>query len=161
MITTSYGNPSHKLESPTIKGAAIEMKSTWVIITMAAASIFTGSFDKVAGTGGELTFGRSFQGFPTKMTGYYAYTPAKISNAKANPGNLGNGDMDYCSIYIALCTKRYELSTNTKVLFDPDDATVLAYGELFGNSIVGNMNAPEGKDAYENLVLTYNIKKII
>ena len=56
---------------------------------------------------------------------------------KVDP-DLKSGDSDQCIIYIALCTKNYEIRTNPKSrqLFDPNDASVIAYGELVAKEAV-------------------------
>lgn len=99
----------------------------------AAGNIFTGTFDGTDGTNGILTFGRPFDGsHPIKLRGWINYRPATVSYSE---GGLEKGDMDQGHIYIALTTKTYKVETkNTsdhpRVLFDPNDSGVLAYGEL-------------------------------
>lgn len=68
---------------------------------------------------GILSFGQPFTAKPTKLTGYYKYTPVNIDymeqwDSKVDP-DLKSGDSDQCIIYIALCTKNYEIRTNPKV----------------------------------------------
>ena len=99
------------------------------------------------GTNGILSFGQPFTAKPTKLTGYYKYTPVNIDymeqwDSKVDP-DLKSGDSDQCIIYIALCTKNYEIRTNPKSrqLFDPNDASVIAYGELVAKEAVSGEEA--------------------
>ena len=96
---------------------------------------------------GVLSFGQPFTAKPTKLTGYYKYTPVNIDymeqwDSKVDP-DLKSGDSDQCIIYIALCTKNYEIRTNPKSrqLFDPNDASVIAYGELVAKEAVSGEEA--------------------
>ena len=71
--------------------------------------MFTGNFVDIDGTNGILSFGQPFTAKPTKLTGYYKYTPVNIDymeqwDSKVDP-DLKSGDSDQCIIYIALCTK--------------------------------------------------------
>ncbi len=74
-------------------------------------------FVDIDGTNGILSFGQPFiTAKPTKLTGYYKYTPVNIDymeqwDSKVDP-DLKSGDSDQCIIYIALCTKNYEIRTN-------------------------------------------------
>ena len=63
-------------------------------------------------------------------------------DSKVDP-DLKSGDSDQCIIYIALCTKNYEIRTNPKSrqLFDPNDASVIAYGELVAKEAVSGEEA--------------------
>lgn len=99
----------------------------------AAGNIFVGTYDGTDGTDGILTFGRPFNGsHPVKLRGWANYRPGTVEYAG---GGLSKGDTDQGMIYIALTTKTYKIETkNTsshpRVLFDPNDAGVLAYGEI-------------------------------
>lgn len=116
-------NPTSPEESVVVKGKAAKLQSTWIgfigIGAFASASMFTGNFVDIDGTNGILSFGQPFTAKPTKLTGYYKYTPVNIDymeqwDSKVDP-DLKSGDSDQCIIYIALCTKNYEIRTNPKV----------------------------------------------
>ena len=99
----------------------------------AAGNLFVGSYDGTDGTDGILTFGRPFNGsHPVKLRGWAHYRPGTVEYAG---GGINKGDTDQGNVYVALTTKTYKIETkNTsshpRVLFDPNDAGVLAYGEV-------------------------------
>jgi len=149
--TAGENNPTSPEESVVVKGKAAKLQSTWIgfigIGAFASASMFTGNFVDIDGTNGILSFGQPFTAKPTKLTGYYKYTPVNIDymeqwDSKVDP-DLKSGDSDQCIIYIALCTKNYEIRTNPKSrqLFDPNDASVIAYGELVAKEAVSGEEA--------------------
>ena len=105
-----------------------------IIGKFAAGNIFAGTYDGTDGTDGILTFGRPFNGtHPVKLRGWANYRPGTVD--KYAGGGLSKGDTDQGMVYVALTTKTYKIETkNTtshpRVLFDPNDAGVLAYGEI-------------------------------
>lgn len=100
---------------------------------LAAGSIYSGRFAKVDGTNGILDFGRPWSLRPTKLRGYYQYTPVPIDYASEEYKNL-MGRPDSCHIFIALTdwTAPFEIRTNPKnrQLFDKNSPSVIGYGEL-------------------------------
>lgn len=100
---------------------------------LAAGSIYSGRFAKVDGTNGILDFGRPWTLRPTKLRGYYQYTPVPIDYASEEYKAL-MGRPDSCHIYVALTdwTAQFEIRTNPKnrQLFDKNSDSVIGYGEL-------------------------------
>lgn len=117
------GNYSAKLESQN------------AMIKFAAASLYYGRFNSLKGTSGaKIDFGQAFTSRPTAFHGYYQYAPVAIDNVGSNQpsGTVSKGDMDICSIYIALSKKKYTVDNtdaSTFINFANDD-NIIAYGEL-------------------------------
>lgn len=134
---TGVNNPTSPEADIVLKNKAVKLESMTVYVVLASASVFTGSFVKTDGTNGILSFGRPFNSRPTSLNGYYQYVPKAITNVGDNrPSGINSGDMDQCIIYVALCSKEsYEIRTNPKKLslFNPNDPSVIAYGELVAN----------------------------
>lgn len=101
----------------------------------AAASLYYGRFGKLIGmSGAKIDFGQPFKSRPTALHGFYQYAPMQIDKVGKNqPANtVKKGDMDICSIYIALSKKKYTVdNTNpsTFINFESDE-NIIAYGEL-------------------------------
>ncbi len=123
--------------TPTGQGRAAMLDTRFVgmfgIGKLAAGSIYTGKFAKVDGTNGILDFGRPFNLRPTKLKGYYQYKTATIDYASTELASL-KGKPDTCHIYVALAdwTAPFQIRTNPKnrQLFDKNDPSIIAYGEL-------------------------------
>ena len=85
------------------------------------------------GTNGILDFGRPWEARPTKLRGYYNYSPALINYASSEFQHLLNRP-DSCQIWLAVTDMAapFQIRTNPKnrQLFDPDDPSVIAYGEM-------------------------------
>ena len=84
-----------------------------------------------ANSGAELDFGQPYEGGrPTKLIGYYRYSPVKVNWNSYR--ELNNGDMDKCSVYIALCdwTTPFRVNTKEQKFVDFNDKSIIAYGEL-------------------------------
>lgn len=100
---------------------------------LAAGSVFTGNFVRIDGTNGVLAFGRPFNLHPTKLRGFYEYTPVEIDMAQAPYENL-KGRPDSCQIYIALTDwpepKEICTTPSKRQLFDPDAPEIIAYGQI-------------------------------
>ena len=104
-------------------------------VKFAAASLYYGRFGKLLGiNGAKIDFGQLFKSRPTALHGFYQYAPKNIDRVGDNqPANtVKKGDMDICSIYIALSKKKYTVdNTNpsTFINFESDE-NIIAYGEL-------------------------------
>lgn len=104
-------------------------------VKFAAASLYYGRFGKLIGiNGAKIDFGQLFKSRPTALHGFYQYAPKNIDRVGDNqPANtVKKGDMDICSIYIALSKKKYTVdNTNpsTFINFESDE-NIIAYGEL-------------------------------
>lgn len=101
----------------------------------AAASLYYGRFKGLINlSGAKIDFGQPFKSRPTALHGFYQYAPMQIDKVGKNqPANtVKKGDMDICSIYIALSKKKYTVdNTNpsTFINFESDE-NIIAYGEL-------------------------------
>ena len=138
-------DPTNKVETPINTVAdpvgkyAATLKSQKVVIAFAAASLYTGVFGEAdANTKtATLTFGQPFTSRPIALHGYYQYAPVAIDNKddarlEAAGINISEGQMDECSIYIALATKTYLIDNgdpDTFINFEEDE-NIIAYGAL-------------------------------
>lgn len=129
--------PTDSTSSNAVKGKAAYLHSVMAtfigIGKFAAGNIYTGKFVQViySPMGAELDFGRPYDGGrPTKLTGYYKYQPVAVSEGGHN--ELEQGDMDKCSIYIALCdwTEPFRVNTGSSKFVDLNSPDIIAYGEL-------------------------------
>ena len=126
-------------------GTSAQLKSTYVVIKFAAASLFTGTFEKLIGTNGaELNWGVPFTSRPTSLKGYMKYTTGAINrgNQPSDIGAAAKGENDACQVFCALLTESlkvanasnsdgYEMSTAINWQTDP---RVIAFGELVQNT---------------------------
>ena len=111
--------------------------SAFGIGKFAAASLYTGKFNKLQGADGAvIDFGQPFTARPTQLHGYFQYTSAKINyvgkDTPASANIVKNQTDDICSIYIALTTEAKTVDNtvvSTFVNWETDPA-VVAYGEL-------------------------------
>ena len=112
-----------------------KLESQYAVVKFAAASLYYGRFNDLIGvSGAKIDFGQPFKSRPTALHGFYQYAPMKIDKVGKNqPANtVKEGDMDICSIYIALSKKKYTVdNTNpsTFINFESDE-NIIAYGEL-------------------------------
>lgn len=112
-----------------------KLESQYAVIKFAAASLYYGRFNELLGTNGaKIDFGQTFTSRPTAFHGYYQYAPTAIGYVGKNQpsGTVSKGDMDICSIYIALSKKKYTVDNtdaSTFINFANDD-NIIAYGEL-------------------------------
>ena len=131
-VTSPVHTASDKAKSAQLKSELVDLK---VFTKFAAASLYTGTFNDLVGTkGAKIDFGQPFKSRPTALHGFYQYAPMQIDNVgKGQPANtVKKGDMDICSIYIALSKKKYTVdNTNpsTFINFESDE-NIIAYGEL-------------------------------
>lgn len=140
------GSYSAKLES--------QFVGIGTIGKFAAGNLFVGKYLATNGTNGVLGWGRPFTSRPKALRGYVHYTPAKIEYADNDaPAEYVKGEMDRGIIYIAIVdnTKTsYKaeswpciVNTETKELFDKNDANVIAYGEkVFEGATAGSDMVP-------------------
>lgn len=129
--TLSELNPTSPEETFVVSGKAVRMESKYVIIAFAGGNIYSGSFGAVSGLGASINFGRPYTCRPTSLHGWYSYTPKEINRTKAPYDHL-KGTMDIGKIYIALTDWQapFAVNTNTGTFFNPEDESVIAYGEL-------------------------------
>lgn len=126
--------------SDAVKGSAVYMHSEMATVigigAFAAGNIYTGQFIRaitsdLSNPGAELDFGRPYTGRPTRMRGYYKYSPGTIDQAKGKYAAM-QGKQDMCALYIALCdwTGPFRANTQQSKFVDLTDKSILAYGEL-------------------------------
>lgn len=141
--STGTIDPTNKIESPVVTGTyAARLKSEEVYGVLAAASLYTGTFDNVTIIGMEATinFGQPFTSRPIALHGYYQYTPANIEEVSDNlpeDANVSKGGPDQCAIYIALATKAYSVNNKDESTFInfENDENIIAYGTLEGDNV--------------------------
>lgn len=136
-------NITFPVEAPVHSGShAAKLSSQFVglgsIGKFAAGNLFAGTYDKTVGTsGGELTFGRPFDGSrPVKLRGYVYYHPGTVDYSETD--KLAKGNTDIGSIYVALTSSKVAVKTASKELFDPAASYVLAYGAIDFTSDYGS-----------------------
>lgn len=129
------------------RGMVAELKTHVVAGVLAAASLYTGEFGSTKSdfSGATLTFGQEFPVRPTALTGYFKYAPVAIDNGATNvpSSKLPEGvtsivedqTLDWCSIYIALTTKKFNVDNSDMSKFPVFSQLgvadgVVAYGEL-------------------------------
>ncbi len=111
-----------------------ELKSDYVVMKMAAGSIYTGEFGGIRSLShGIVNFGRPFTLRPTAMRIWMKYNCGVITDASKEIGSLPigttlkEGDNDTGRIYIALGTwtkEKYGYGRNKEELFGTDDSPV-------------------------------------
>lgn len=127
-------------DTPSGTGRAAMLQSKFVGIgpagKLAAGNLFTGEYVKTVGTNGILNFGREFSERPTRLRLYLKYNPVAISHASKTESLFDNmkGQPDTCIVWMALSDSEspYEIRTEPKnrQLFNPDDPSVIAYGQF-------------------------------
>ena len=130
------------------EGTSADLQTKWVVMKLAAASLYTGEFAGLIGTdGAKLKWGVPFTSRPTALKGYMKYTPGSINRGSQPTGaTAAKGDNDYCQIFCALLTEQllvanyentdgYEMST---AIDWQNDSRVIAYGELTQNTTDSN-----------------------
>lgn len=136
-VTTRTKNPVH---SGTY---AAKLQTKYILIKLAAASIYTGRFVDLVGTdGAKLNWGVPFTGRPTSLRGYMRYNAGAIDHEGSNvpSGAPAKGQPDKCQIRIALLTSTIQVdnSSAAKIAstfpnWDTDER-VIAYGEMSQNT---------------------------
>lgn len=136
-VTTGITDEAHN-------GTSAQLKSTYVVIKFAAASLFTGTFDGMIGTSGaKLNWGQPFASRPSALKVWMKYTTGAINrgNQPSGVGAPSKGENDAAQVFCALLTESlkvanaansdgYEMSTALNWQTDP---RVIAYGELTVN----------------------------
>lgn len=137
--------------------ARLESKAAMGII--AAGNVFVGYYDKTDGTNGVLQLGREYNGsHPTAVRCWANYRPG--SGVTVKSGNedfiddLAAGGTDQGQVYVALTTEPVEIRTNpsNRKLFDPNDACVIAYGQVTWKEAFG----PDGQLKELKIPFNYN-----
>ncbi len=130
--------------NPSGKAAHLASKYTGVlgIGKLAAGNIYIGEYVRTDGMNGILNFGHEFTARPTRLTGYYKYTPAPINYVSDDFKGMGfEGKNDTCNIYIMLGDWNAPVEIRTKPsnrkLMDFDDPNIIAYGAMQSGEKVG------------------------
>lgn len=146
--------------------SSAKLASQYVVIKLAAASLFTGKFLGLIGTNGaKLDWGVPFTSRPSALKGYLSYTTAAITRG-TKPTNVGAYDKnanDACQIFCALLTEQLHVGGNasttdngvkyeesTKINWE-NDKRVIAYGQ-----ITRDENTPAGTWENFSIPLTYH-----
>lgn len=141
-------------ETSSGSGKAVILNSESILGFFAAGSIFSGIYVRTEAPNGVLSFGRSFNAFPTKLRFNYKYTSMTIDKFKDETQYL-KGRPDSCHIYIALTdwNEPFEIRTNptNRQLFDKNDSKVIAYGEFIQGSTTSSYQQ-------KDIVLNYKYK---
>lgn len=157
-------------KSSTVKHSgqySVYMQSMFVgvgsIGAFAAGNIFAGTYDKtnMATMGGELTFGRPFNGSrPVKLVGYCYYKPATVNHT--NPqAPIKEGDQDQGIVYVALTTGVSKIVANKESaqVFDKNGDGVVAYGEMVFTGEYGSMSEMKRFEITLQPMAAYNLKR--
>ena len=122
------------------KGTAVKMTSKHAVIAFAAGSIYTGRFNKVDGIGADLFWGVPFTSRPTKLTGFYKYSPKVINRSdKAHADKIGTPDKAQFQILLTDWDKPFNVITSKNQFFDiPNDPSIIGYGvAIYGEETDG------------------------
>ena len=128
-------------EGNAIKGKAAHLQSISVpFVKFAAGNLYIGEFAEkvdISNPTANVTFGRSYTGKPTRLTGYYKYRSAPIDTNKDKvPSGTVN---DMCHIYVRLWDSSGE---------------EIAYGELADDRIMDSYESFTINIAYSNPAAT-------
>ncbi len=148
--TVGESNSVPTTETSTGSGMAAQLQSKWIVLKFAAGNIFTGEYLRTVGTNGELSFGRPFNSFPTKLRFQYKYNCSKINRVGIKDEadeyytqmNKMKGQPDTANVYIALADWDEPLIIKTRPserqLFDRNDPHIIAFAELLQGKTVEN-----------------------
>ena len=155
--TLSEVNPTSPTDVVAVSGEnkkAAQLKTEYVLIKLAAGSLFLGDFGSVQGmSGASLNFGRPYDCKPLSLKGYYSYAPKAIDKAEAPYEDL-KGQMDICNIYVVLAdwpSGTFQVNTNTGTFIDfENDPNIIAYGSLEDNTNTNGYKPFEIELEYRN-----------
>ena len=155
--TLSEVNPTSPTYEVAVSGEgkrAARLETKYVIIKLAAGSLFLGDFGEVQGlSGASLNFGRPYDCKPLSLKGYYSYAPVAIDRAEAPYENM-KGQMDICNIYVVLAdwpSGSFAVNTSTGTFIDfENDPNIIAYGSLEDNTNTGGYKPFEIELEYRN-----------
>ena len=134
--------------------SSAKLGTKYVVIKLAAASLFTGEFHGLIGTSGaKLKWGVPFTSRPSSLKGFLSYTGGNVNRTgKDLPSTApASGSPDACQLFCALLTEplyvggnatasangiNYEKST---IIDWQNDPRIIAYGE-----IIRSENTPSG-----------------
>ena len=108
--------------------SSARLGTQYVVIKLAAASLFTGEFHGLIGTSGaKLKWGVEFTSRPSALKGFLSYTGGKINRSGSNLPSTApaSGSRDACQLFCALLTEPLYVGGN---------ATTTANGITYENS---------------------------
>lgn len=124
--TLAGGNDpiTEKETTDVVKGSAAKLHTITgiTLVGAAAGNLFIGSYStNMFNPSASVTFGRPYTGArPTKLSGYYKYSPQSINNGGTYPGTLKT---DECNIYLTVWDA---------------DGNQIGFGEFVGTETVQN-----------------------
>ncbi len=124
-------------KNPTGKSAYLETKFAGIgsLGKLAGGNIYVGSYAGTEGTNGKVDMGREFTSRPTRLKGYFKYSPRPIDNvSKEFDASQWKGKPDTCHICIALCDwdAPYQVRTkpSDRAVFNSKVPGIIAFGEM-------------------------------
>lgn len=142
--------------------SSAKLATKYVTIKLAAASLFTGTFDGLIGTrGAKLKWGVPFTSRPTALRGYYSFTGGSINQGSqpADAGAPAMGGRDACQFFCALLTEQLKVGGNAEsgeykkstTIDWENDPRIIAYGQMTQSD-----DTPSGQWQELNIPLTYH-----
>ncbi|MBQ5882483.1 MAG: PCMD domain-containing protein [Bacteroidales bacterium] len=131
-------NPTSPEDEFVISGRAVRMQTASIVGKMAGGNIYSGQFLETVlfpNAGAKVDFGRPFTNRPSRMTGYYSYTPAVINSVKEPYTDL-EGQNDIGRIFVILydTEEPFRVDTSNEIFLPPfTDDMYIGYGELEDN----------------------------
>ena len=133
----------------------------WVVIKLAAASLFTGEFHGLIGTNGaKLKWGVPFTSRPSALKGYYNFKGGAVNRAKTTEaGAPAKGERDAFQIFCAMLTEPLLVGGNVEsgdykkstAIDWENDPRIIAYGQMTQYD-----DSPAGTWQELNIPLTYH-----
>ncbi len=131
------------------KAARLTTLGDVLVVGIAAGNLYTGTYTTNMGNpAASAVMGRPYNGRPTRLTGWYKYTPQVVTTAgndkspQKHPDAVGK--MDYCSIYIRL----EDWGTAT---VRPGNVKVIAEAKLEDDQVVAEYKQFDLKLAYNDI----------
>ena len=133
----------------------------YVVIKLAAASLFTGEFHGLIGTNGaKLKWGVPFTSRPSALKGYYNFKGGAVNRAKTTEaGAPAKGERDAFQIFCAMLTEPLLVGGNVEsgdykkstAIDWENDPRIIAYGQMTQYD-----DSPSGTWQELNIPLTYH-----
>ena len=124
-------------KNPTGKSAYLETKFAGIgsLGKLAGGNIYVGSYAGTEGTNGKVDMGREFSARPTRLKGYFKYSPRPIDNvSKEFDSSVWKGKPDTCHICVALgdWDAPYQVRTkpSERAVFNSKVPGIVAFGEM-------------------------------
>lgn len=130
-------------KNPDGKSAYLETKFVGIgsLGKLAGGNIYVGNYAGTEGTNGKVDMGREFTARPTRLKGYFKYSPRAIDYvSKEFDSSLWKGKPDTCHICIALgdWDGPYQVRTkpSDRAVFNSNVAGIVAFGEMIFSGTV-------------------------